>query len=296
MSTLPGQVVILTGASQGLGPFIARAIATRGARLVLAARSRDKLEAVATELRQQGAEVEVVTTDVTSDESRRALVARARERFGTIDVLINNAGLEEVVPFHQQDLATIDAIVLTNVQAPLQLARLVLPDMIAAGRGHVVNVASMAGVLGMPFASVYAGSKAALIGFGGSLAGELDGTGVAVTTVCPGFVSGAGMFARKGRQAPGLVGEVTPQAVATGVLRALDTRPLEVLVNGKPPALLMIVRILAPRFALWLVRRLGILRFLRDVAEAEQARTGTAARPPLPAAGSAPTAAPRSRI
>jgi short-subunit dehydrogenase len=204
-------------------------------------------------------------------------VARARERFGTIDVLINNAGLEVVIPFHQQDPATIDAIVATNVQAPLQLARLVLPDMVAAGRGHLVNVASMAGVLGMPFASVYSASKAALVGFGGSLAGELDGTGVAITTVCPGFVSGSGMFARKGRQAPGLIGEVTPQTVADAVLRALDTRSPELLVNGKPPALLLIIRILSPRFALWLARRLGILRFLREIAEAEQAKTRAAA-------------------
>ena len=90
----------------------------------------------------------------------------------------------------------------TNVTAPLHLARLVLPGMLAAGRGHIVNIASMAGVLGMPFASVYSATKAALVGFGASLTGELDGSGVAVSTVCPGFVRDAGMFARKGRPPP----------------------------------------------------------------------------------------------
>ncbi len=277
MSRLNGQVVVLTGASQGLGPFIARALAGQGARLVLAARSRDKLEAVAAELRAGGAEVEVVATDVTDEGSRRALVARTRERFGALDVLINNAGLEVVAPFHEQDPASIDGLVATNVTAPLHLARLVLPDMLAAGRGHIVNIASMAGVLGMPFASVYSATKAALVGFGASLTGELDGSGVAISTVCPGFVRDAGMFARKGRPAPGAVGEVTPQAVAAGVLRALATRAPEILVSGKPPTPLLLIRVLSPRLALWLARKLGLLKFLREVAESEQAATRKAA-------------------
>jgi short-subunit dehydrogenase len=266
------KVVILTGASQGIGPHIARALSREGARLVLAARSRELLEEVARELRAGGGEVDVVVGDVTDEGARASLVDRARGRFGRIDVLVNNAGLEEIVPFAEQDPATISRIVEINLIGAMRLARLVLPGMLAARQGQIINIASLAGLLGMPYNSVYAGTKAALIAWGTSLAEELDGTGVQISTVCPGLITGSGMFARRRRQAPGILGSVSTEQVVAGVMRAYRTRALLVSVAARPLWPMTLLRALAPRALMWISRRSGVLAFLRSEAVAEAAR------------------------
>ncbi|HWP95138.1 MAG TPA: SDR family NAD(P)-dependent oxidoreductase [Gammaproteobacteria bacterium] len=270
--SLASRTVILTGASQGLGPYLARRLAAEGARLVLAARSRDKLELVAAALRADGAEVEIVVTDVTDETDRRNLVHRSRARFGQIDVLINNAGVEEILPFEEQEPEAITRMIATNVVAPLQLARLVLPEMLQAGRGHIVNIASLAGLLGMPYGSVYAGSKAALATWSLSLAAEVRHRGVHVTTICPGFVAKAGMFARKETRAPGLLGEVQPEDVAEAVLRALRTGAPQLVVTARPVRPMLVLRALAPALYMKLGEALGAVQFLRRVAAKELAK------------------------
>src|SRR5690348_4741463 len=266
MGMLSGKTIILTGASQGLGVVMARALAKAGARLVLAARSADKLEQLAAELRQGGVEVLAVPCDVTRPGDREALIERARRGFGAIDVLVNNAGVEELGRYAEQDPATLERILVTNLLAPMQLTRAVLPAMLAAGKGQVVNIASLAGRTGMPYGAAYSGSKGGLAEWSISLAAELMGSGVAVTVICPGFVDGTGMFSRKETPAPRSIGASHPDDVARALLHVLHKPRVEVVVNPKPVRLLMALRALSPEAALAVGRRLGLLDFLKRIA------------------------------
>lgn len=266
MDTLAGKVAILTGASRGIGAFIARALASRGVSIALAARSRPELEALANNLDGNGNYL-VVPTDITDTAQRSKLVRRTVADLGEPDILINNAGLEEIVPFAEQQLESIPAIINTNVIAPMLLAREVLPGMLARRRGRIINVASLAGRAGMPYGAVYSGSKGALAEWSISLHAELHGSGVAVSAVCPGFVSGEGMHARKGKSAPASLGEVTPEAVADAVVRAIRDGHPEILVSARPIRLLMALRALAPRAALGFARKTGLIDYLKSLSE-----------------------------
>lgn len=264
MKSLRDLNAILTGASHGIGPFIARAMAAEGINLVLAARSTEELELLAGSL---GSSVRVVvaTTDVNDASDRLNLVRRARSELGRVDILINNAGLEEIVPFDRQNPEMIPRIIETNVISPMLLAREVLPPMLDRKRGWIVNISSVAGRAGMPFGAVYSGSKGALAEWSISLHAELSGSGVYVSVVCPGFVSTTGMHARKGKAAPGTLGEVTPVSVADAVIRALHTGHPEIVVSARPIRLLMALRALAPRLALGLAKRMGMIDYLRSL-------------------------------
>ena len=267
MQPLRGKTVILTGASQGLGAVIARALAAAGAQLVLTARSQGKLDAVARELEQQGSRVLSVACDVTREPDRDVLIGRTLHAFGRIDVLVNNAGVEEIRAYAEQDPATVTRIIETNLLAPMLLARAVLPLMLAQKSGHVVNIASLAGRTGMPYGAAYAGSKGGLAEWSISLATELQGSGVALSVICPGFVAGTGMFARKQTPAPRALGTSQPEQVVAAVLRALSGGPMEIVVNPKPVRLLMALKALSPRLAISLSRRLGLVAFLRRLAQ-----------------------------
>lgn len=269
MDILTSKNAILTGASHGIGPFIARTLAAEGINLALAARSTAELEELAQAL-GSSVKVLVVPTDLTEASQRRNLVRRTRQDLGQVDILINNAGLEEILPFEEQDPAMIPAIINTNVVAPMMLTRDVLPAMLERAEGAIVNVASLAGRTGMPFGAVYSGSKGALAEWSISLHGELYGRGVSVSAVCPGFVSDQGMHARKGKPAPGSLGEVSPQAVADAVLRALRIGHPEILVSSRPIRLLMALRALAPRAALSVARKSGLIDYLRELALANR--------------------------
>jgi short-subunit dehydrogenase len=263
MATLSGKNIVLTGASQGLGAVMARALATAGANLVLAARSEDKLVELARSLPGRAL---AVRCDVTTAQDRRGLIERAKREFGPVDVLINNAALEELGSFAEQDPAVMERVLATNLMAPMLLAREALPDMLARKHGHIVNIASLAGRTGMPFGAAYSGSKGGLAEWSLSLAAELSGSGVAVSVICPGFVDGTGMFSRKGTPAPRSLGVSHPEDVARAVLRVLETRRLEVVVNPKPVRLLMALRALSPEMAVAVARRLGLLDFLKRIA------------------------------
>lgn len=265
MTTLGSKVVVLTGASQGLGAVMAAALAAEGATLLLAARSADKLAQVAAGL-PRGTRVLTQPTDVTRAPDRRALLERARREFGKVDVLINNAAVEELGVYAEQDPAVLQRILETNLLAPMLLTREALPEMLVRKSGHVVNIASLAGRTGMPFGAAYSGSKGGLAEWSISLAAELRDSGVAVSVICPGFVDEAGMFSRKQVAAPRSVGASHPKDVVRAVLGVLKSRKIEVVVNPKPVRLLMALKALSPEAALALGRRLGLVAFLKRIA------------------------------
>ncbi|HWQ27660.1 MAG TPA: SDR family NAD(P)-dependent oxidoreductase [Dehalococcoidia bacterium] len=271
MRELRGRVAVVTGASRGLGPYIARALADRGMRLVLAARSREGLESVAEQVRARGVEAAVVPCDVADAAAREALVREAETAFGAIHVLVNNAGIETTFSYHRLAPEEVERVIAVNLVAPMLLTRLVLPGMLARREGHIVNIASLAGKQGPAYNGPYAASKAGLIGFTQSLRAEYRGTGVSASVVCPGFVREAGMFAdaraRVDREPSRILGTTTPQAVADAVVRCVERDLPEALVNPGPTRLLMAILALAPSFGEWFARRAGVTDIFRAWAE-----------------------------
>jgi short-subunit dehydrogenase len=265
---LRGKVVVLTGASRGLGVPIAVRFAEQGAHVVLAARTAGPLEGVAEQVRRAGGAATVVACDVTEPAGRQQLI-EAAAGVGPIEVLVNNAGVETPVAVVDQQPADIDFQVAVNLLAPIHLTRAVLPDMIARARGVVVMVSSMSGKAPTPFNAVYCATKHGLNGFTASLRVELDGTGVHAGVVCPGFVAESGMWASGGLAAPAIMREVPLQQVVDGVMRVVDGAP-EVLVTPGPMRPMLALAQLSPRLDGFLLKRLGVLAVLRQRADSIQ--------------------------
>ena len=182
-------VVILTGASSGIGRAVALQLAEQEAWLALAARDVDRLEQAAAECGQRGGRVMAVKTDVAIESECRNLIDRTASEYGRVDTLINNAGISMWTPFEQlQDLTILDRIMQVNYLGAAYLTHYALPHL-KQTRGRLVAVSSLAGINGVPTRSGYAASKHALAGFFDSLRIELLETGVSVTIIYPGFVT-----------------------------------------------------------------------------------------------------------
>ncbi|MGH7623499.1 MAG: SDR family NAD(P)-dependent oxidoreductase [Gemmatimonadaceae bacterium] len=275
MKNLHGKNVIVTGASRGLGVHIALALAARGANLVLAARTADKLEATRAACERSGAKAIAVACDVTSRSDLDRLVATAAQEFGPIDVLVSNAGIEVTASLDDFDFDQIDDMIRTNLNAPIALTKIVLPAMVARRSGVVVNIASMAGKAGVPYNSIYSATKHGLCGFTESMNMEIAGSGVHMGVVCPGFVSDAGMWADHGGTAPRMLREVSPAKVAAAVLKVIDGAP-EVLVNSGPVKPLLALGVFAPGMKASIVKRMGLTGLMRAEAERLKAQQGIA--------------------
>jgi NAD(P)-dependent dehydrogenase (short-subunit alcohol dehydrogenase family) len=183
---LNGRVALITGASKGLGLAVAHAYADRGAKLVIAARRGDELEAAAAELRAK-TDVLALAVDVSEDAER--LVEAAIDRFGRVEVLVNNAselGASPMPALADYPWQALERLLRVNVLAPLHLAQLVLPGMRERGEAVIINVSSDAGVEAYPGWGGYGASKAALEHLSRTLGAELEGTGVRVYCVDPG--------------------------------------------------------------------------------------------------------------
>jgi short-subunit dehydrogenase len=281
MRDLRGRTAVVTGASRGIGAYIARALARYGVNLALAARSAAELEAVAQEveaLGAVGAKAVAVKTDVTKEKDRKALVERAESELGPIDILVNNAGIEQIIRFSKQDPKVVRAIIETNLSAPLLLAREVLTGMIERERGHIVNIASLAGKKGEPFNAAYSATKAGLIAWTEAVSMELEGTGVSLSAICPGYVSDVGMFAAHGERAPRRAGESPPQKVAQAVVRAIREDRLEMIVNPGANRPLLALNSLSPRLGSSLLKWMGVFEMTRRIADETEEREAEVAR------------------
>ncbi len=181
-------VVVLTGASSGIGEEMALQLAGDGARLVLAARDAAALEEVAAEVRRRGGEAAVVPTDVADEAQCRRLAERAVEAFGRIDTLVNNAGIGMWARFDQvTDLSIFERTMRVNYLGSVWCTAYALPHL-KRSRGRIVGISSLTGKTGVPTRSGYAASKHAMTGFFDSIRIELADDGVTVTTIHPGFV------------------------------------------------------------------------------------------------------------
>jgi short-subunit dehydrogenase len=267
MNKLRGKNAILTGASRGLGVVIARTLAEQGVNLALAARSADALEATRGLCERAGVRAIAVPCDVTSRDDLRNLVDTAENELGPVDILVNNAAILATAQLIDLSFDEIDAIIRTNLNAPIWLTKMVLPLMLARKRGVVVSVASMAGKVGVPYESIYSTTKHGLVGFMESVRAETTHTGVRAAVVCPGFVKDAGMWAESGAgKAPFLFREVSPEKVARAVLQAINGTP-EALVTSMPIRGLMALFDLAPNLKTPALEIMGVKRAWRKAAE-----------------------------
>lgn len=184
-------VTIITGASDGIGAEVARQLAGPDAGLVLAGRSQEKLDAVAAQCRERGAQVQTCAMDVAREDQCRALVAQALQAFGRIDALINNAGISAHALFEDvqaQDLRWYHDLMEVNLWGAVWCTHAALPAL-RQSRGRIVAVASLAGLVGVPGRTAYSASKFAMAGFFEALRVELKPAGVSVTTAYPGVVA-----------------------------------------------------------------------------------------------------------
>jgi len=187
--TIQDKVVVITGASSGLGEATARMLAQHGAHLVLGARRLERLEALASDLRATGAQVEVKATDVTQAEQVQALVDLALERHGRVDVMLNNAGLMPHSPLDRRRLEDWDQMIDVNIKGVLYGIAAVLPTMQTQKSGHIINVASVAGHKVRAGSTVYSATKHAVRIISEGLRQEVKPYGLRTTILSPGAVA-----------------------------------------------------------------------------------------------------------
>jgi NADP-dependent 3-hydroxy acid dehydrogenase YdfG len=231
MQSIEGKVIMITGASSGIGEACARRLAREGATLVLAARREERLAALATEL---GDKVLWAATDVTRVEQLQSLALAARERFGRIDVLINNAGIMPISLLAQGCVDDWDRMIDVNIKGVLYGIHAVLGDMLAQGSGHIINISSVAGLAVGPGGAVYSGTKFAVRAISDGLRQECVGK-VRVTSICPGLVTSelsdsVTHPAFRDRVKSLYQGAMSPDAIADAVVYAIG-QPADVAVN-----------------------------------------------------------------
>lgn len=273
MQSIVGKTVVLTGASGGIGLYIARTLAKEKATVVSVSRSIQGLERVDTDVKASGGTSIIIPFDLTNLQDLPELVNQINQLAGSVDILINNAAVEKCQAFKTSSLIDIQSMLLTNLLAPIELTRLLLPNMLRQGSGHIVNIASLAGKKGTPYNSIYSASKAGLITWSDALRQELAGTKIGISTVCPGYVS-AGMFSRSGVPAPKLAGTSTPTEVATAIIKAIQHNKAEIIVNSSFSRILYALEQLSPEFADAIYRWIGVAKLNQKRAE-NQRRTET---------------------
>jgi short-subunit dehydrogenase len=263
MTQINGKYILLTGGSRGIGPIVAETLARRGANIAIAARSQEGLSQVAESLKRFDVQIMTVAVDLAKPDQRHRLMSTVLEKFGVIDILINNAGLETEGAYLSLPWEKIQETIEVNLVAPMELTYLILPHMLEKKMGHIVNMASIAAKCGGPYATTYDATKAGLAEWTQGLRLELANTGVHFSTIFPGYITEVGMFARFGLTPPKAVGSCTPAQVANAVVKALEHNTLEVIVNSTPQRLFYALKELSPAFGDWLLNKIGAVDFQR---------------------------------
>lgn len=261
---------LVTGTSRGIGQEIARLLAGAQYDLVLTGRSERELKTFATELEAKGATATPVPADLTDPKSVAGLAARAEAALGHVDVLVNNAGGDPQREFDEMSWAANEAIFRLNVLAPIQLTHLLLPGMLRQGKGHVINISSIAGRVGFPYTEAYAAAKDGLIGFTRVLRNDYRARGVTASAIVLGAIRGTGQGQRTsdelGMSMPRL-GTSPATDVARAVLNAIRHDRAEIVVMPGPGRVLKALMDLFPGFGAAMNRMAGADATMRRVVE-----------------------------
>ena len=278
MDNIRGKTVAITGAARGIGFATARALLHRGARVVIGDRDVAFEESAVAQLSTLGP-VSGHPLDVTDPESFAAFLDKARaDGGGHIDVLINNAGVMPVGPFLDHSEQAVRTAVEVNFYGVLTGCRLVLPEMVTRRRGHIVNIASLAGMLAVPGQALYAGTKFAVVGLSTALADEFEPQGVQISCVMPTFTN-TELIA--GTNATGATRPVQPEDIAAAVVKTLDNPKTAVSVPYPLRFVAAATAFLPPRGRRWLSAKMGTDRVFLDfdthvrAAYEERAQTAT---------------------
>jgi len=247
---ISGSTVLLTGATGGIGNAVARSLAARGAHLILTGRRTDVLEGLAAEC--DGSRALAV------DLSQRSEIDRLIAEAGKVDILIANAALPGTGTLESYSVAELDRALEVNLRAPIMLAHALLPAMMAARNGHLLFMSSLSSKAATERSAMYNATKFGLRGFANALRADLRGSGVGVTSVLPGFIRDAGMFAEAGdiKLPPG-IGTRTLEDVAQAVVLGIEKNRGEIEVASLPLRLSSTFAGVAPETAGRLARILG---------------------------------------
>jgi len=285
------RTAVVTGASHGIGQYIARALAARRMNLLLVARSEAELARVASELETDSSKVAVAVVDLGGPHAARQVAEAAAAELGTVDVLVNNAATEPQTRFHVLTPAEIEHVLQVDLISPLLLARLLLPGMLDRRYGRIISISSLAGHTSFPHTEAYAAAKDGLTAFSRVLASDYRNTGVAATSLILGPVKETGVSARTLAET-GLTASstfsVTPEKVAAATLRAINKPKAEIVVSVGPGRLLKALTDYFPRLGPALNRLSGADKLMASVAdhrEAARAHPARLARPPVTPGG-----------
>jgi dehydrogenase/reductase SDR family protein 7B len=243
------RVVWITGASSGIGAALARAIAREGALLILSARRADRLEALRSELGRPD-EVLVLPLDMADPSAIAAAAEGALAWRGRVDVLVNNAGVSQRSLVEHTSIDTFRQVMEVNFFGLVQLTGCLLPAMLAAGSGHVVNISSVAGYVATPLRSAYAASKHALRAYSDALRAEVSDRGLHVTVVCPGYIRTdisrsalLGDGSPKGEHDPAVLSGLDPELAVRRMLAGIHRRQREITVGGRETWAILLQRL-----------------------------------------------------
>lgn len=260
---ISGSKVLLTGATGGLGQAIARALSAQGAQLILTGRRLDVLEPLASELGARALAVDL---------SETAEVDRLLSEAGELDILVANAGLPGSGKLDSLTMEEIDNALEVNLRAPIAMAHALVPEMIKRGSGHLLFMSSLSGKASTAGSSIYNATKFGLRGFAGAIRAELHGTGVGVSTVFPGFIREAGMFADANIKLPTGVGTRSPEDVAKAVVRAIEKNRGEIDVAPAALRFGSAFAGLAPETSAAFTRKSGSDKIAYALAEGQRAK------------------------
>ena len=252
-------VMIITGASSGIGAATARRVARDRVRLTLAGRREDRLRGVARDVEQLQSEALIVPTDVTNRADIRRMAQSTLDRWGRVDVLVTNAGVPYDEPLVDLDPDKVRAEVQVNLIAPIECTQAVLPVMLRQKSGHIINIASLEGLIATPGSSVYCATKFGVFGFSDSLRRQLLGTGIHVSAFCPGYPPSEltprlKAHVEGGPDAPHHPGLMPTDYVADQIAR-LVRHPRRLVVLPRSWSVLVLVAFLFPGMADVLVSR-----------------------------------------
>ncbi len=254
---LTGKRAILTGASGGIGRAVATALVKAGARVILASRSAEKLNELASALKATGGDVLAVPTDVTKPDDRQRLIANCVSAFGGLDLLVNNAGVGSWGHFADSTEAICRTVMEVNFFAPIELTRLAVPHLTRGNQPAVVNVTSMCGRKGMPAWPEYSASKFALVGISEAWRAEFARFAVDVLTIVPGMTNSGfekNWLRNDGKADLRFADGMTPEYLAAEIVDAVRTNRMETVCGSEAKRLLRFNRYF-PRLTNWLLAR-----------------------------------------
>jgi short-subunit dehydrogenase len=255
MDNIRGKTIAITGAARGIGYATAKALLARGARVVIGDRDVALQESAVADLTKLGS-VSGYPLDVTDRQSFATFLDKARtDGGGHIDVLINNAGVMPIGPFLDQSEQAIRSAIEVNLYGVLAGCQLALPDMVARRSGHIINIASLSGLIPVPGQVVYVGAKFGVVGLSAALADEMAPHGVEVSVVMPPFTNTELI---SGTKSSGAIKPVEPEDIAAAVIKTLEKPKTHVAVPTPLRFTAQAAQMLGPRGRRWLNKRLGL--------------------------------------